>query len=149
MTEVRFYHLQHQSQEQVLPLLLGKALERGHKIVLKCANTQECEYLNQHLWTYSKESFLPHGSAANGDAVLQPIWITAEDENPNAADVLIVSENAVSQAQGEYALCCEMLSGHNPNAVAAARQRWKAYKEQGFEVTYWQQNENGGWEKKA
>lgn len=149
MTEIRFYHLQRQSQEQVLPALLSKALERGHRIVVKMVDDRAVEQMNEHLWTFNPNSFLPHGSAKDGNAEMQPIWLSAEDENPNGADVLIVGAGAQSAMQGDFTLCCEMLNGHDEQAVAAARGRWKVYKEQGFDVTYWQQGDAGGWEKKA
>ncbi len=149
MTEIRFYHLQRQSQEQVLPLLLSKALERGHKIVVKLIDERAVEQMNEHLWTFNPNSFLPHGSAKDGNEDQQPIWLTAKDENPNGADVLILGEGAESTMQGDFKLCCEMLNGHDEQAVAAARVRWKAYKDKDFDVTYWQQSDVGGWEQKA
>ena len=42
-----------------------------------------------------------------------------------------------------------MFDGHDDEAVSAARQRWKAHKDSGHALTYWQQTERGGWEKKA
>ncbi|PCI54862.1 MAG: DNA polymerase III subunit chi [Alphaproteobacteria bacterium] len=149
MTEIRFYHLQHQSQAQVLSVILLKALERGHRILVKMRNAAEIAQMNDYLWTFSPDSFLPHGSEKNGNAEMQPIWITAEDENPNKADVLILCQGVVSGQQADFTLCCEMLDGHDHQAISDARARWKTYKEQGFEVTYWQQSEAGGWEKKA
>ena len=149
MSEVRFYHLERQSQMQVLPLLLSKALERGHRIVVKMNNAGDVERMNDHLWMYDPGGFLPHGSAKNGAKELQPVFLTDEDENPNDADVLILCSGAHSQMQGDFTLCCVMLNGNDPEEVSAARARWKAYKEDGFDVTYWQQNERGGWDKKA
>lgn len=149
MTEVRFYHLQRQSQEQVLPVLLSKAMERGHKIVVKLLDDQAVAAMNEHLWTFNPNSFLPHGSEKDGNAELQPIWLTSEEENPNDADVLIVGAGAESAMQGDFTLCCEMLNGHDDQAVQAARARWKSYKEKEFDVTYWQQSERGAWEQKA
>ena len=35
------------------------------------------------------------------------------------------------------------------DTVNAARGRWSAYLEAGHHLTYWQQNDGGGWEKKA
>lgn len=149
MTEVRFYHLERQSQSQVLPLLLSKAYERGHKIVVKLRNAEEVERMNGHLWTFLDSSFLPHGSAKNGTAEVQPIWLTDKDENPNGADVLILCEGVESEMHGDFALCCEMLNGQDREAVSAARERWKSYKDKEFYVTYWQQSDAGGWNKKA
>lgn len=149
MTEVRFYHLEMQSQGQVVPIILSKALERGHKIIVKMGNAGEVEQMNDHLWSYDANSFLPHGSKKNGSSEFQPIYLTDIDENPNSADVLILCSGATSDTIGDFDLCCEMLNGHDQEAVSAARARWKAYKDKGYDVTYWQQNERGGWDKKA
>lgn len=149
MTEVRFYHLLQKSQDQVLPVILSKALERGHKVVVKLRNKKEVEHFNEHLWSFSPASFIPHGSANDGNEGMQPIWITAQDENPNGADVLILGQGTDADKIDGYALCCEMLDGHDVDDVQAARRRWKAYKEQGYDISYWQQNDRGGWDKKA
>ncbi len=152
MTEVRFYHLQTRTQNDVLPSLLSKAHERGKRTLVKMASEKEVGALDKHLWTFNPGSFLPHGSAKSikGEDVVaaQPIWLTDKDENPNSADVLIIAHGASSEMHGDFDLCCEMLDGHDEAAVADARGRWKTYKEQGFDVTYWQQNESGIWAKK-
>jgi DNA polymerase-3 subunit chi len=110
---------------------------------------ERVEALNGLLWTHGDRSFLPHGSARDGYAQEQPIWLTIEDENPNGARVLVLTDGASAASVADYALCCELFDGRDEAAVAAARERWKAYKAAGHELTYWQQTEAGGWEKKA
>ena len=110
------------------------------------------EALDKHLWTFNPNNFLPHGSAKTTKSdhkALQPVWLTCKDENPNEADVLILAQGASSEKIGEFDMCCEMLDGHDEAAVKEARERWKTYKEQGFEVTYWQQDQNGAWSKSS
>jgi len=41
-----------------------------------------------------------------------------------------------------------MFDGNDAEAVTSACQRWKDCVTAGFAVTYWQQNERGGWEKR-
>ena len=147
-TEVRFYHLERSGIEQVLPGLISKALENGHRIVVKTTDDREAERLNDHLWTYDPNSFLPHGTKKEGFADKQPVWLTSNDDNPNNADVLILTPSTESNEQSKYKLCCEMLDGRDESAVDAARTRWKKYKDEGFAVTYWQQGPKG-WEKKS
>jgi DNA polymerase-3 subunit chi len=147
-TEVRFYHLERQGIEQVLPGLISKALENGHRIIVKTANDNDLQRLNEHLWTHNPNSFIPHGAKKDGNADRQPVWLTTEDENPNNADVLILAQGAESASHGNFKLCCDMIDGRDPQAVTDARVRWKQYKDQGFAVTYWQQGEKG-WEKKS
>jgi DNA polymerase-3 subunit chi len=149
VTEIRFYHLQRKTLEDALPQILEKVLERGWRAAIMAASEERVEVLNQYLWTYRDHSFLPHGSARDGDAEHQPIWLTVEDENPSAGNVLILTDGAVSERVAEFPLVCELFDGNDPDAVLVARQRWKSYKAAGHDLTYWQQTERGGWEKKA
>ena len=152
MTEIRFYHLQTRTQDQTLPALLSKAHDMGKRIVVKMRTKQEVTALDKLLWVFNSSSFLPHGSAVSmkeAEAKLQPIWLTDIDENPNEADVLVVGHGADSEMYGDFSLCCKVFDGHDGEAVAKAREDWKAYKDQDFELTYWQQDEQGGWAKRS
>ena len=149
MTEIRFYHLQRKPLERALPELLEKVLERGSRAVVMAASEERVEALAGLLWTYDDRGFLPHGTARDGRAEHQPIWLTQGDENPNGADVLILTDGAETSALGDYSITCELFDGNDPDAVSAARGRWTGYKEAGHDLTYWQQTERGGWEKKA
>ena len=149
MTEVRFYHLKHKSADRALPEILEKALERGYRVVVKHGDEKALKSLNDSLWTYRPESFIPHGSAKEGFAEDQPIWLTMEDENPNEATVLITLGGATPANEENYNLYCDILEDHNPEAIGRSRERWKTYKDKGYEVTYWQQDERGQWLKKA
>jgi DNA polymerase-3 subunit chi len=148
MTEVRFYHLERQSLDDVLPSLVSKALEGGRKVLIKTKDEREAERLNEHLWVQNPSSFLPHGTRKDGYTERQPVFLTSDDENANKADVLILTQGTQSENMGDFSLCCEMLDGRDSDAVATARTRWKTYKDKGFEVTYWQQGDKG-WEKKT
>jgi DNA polymerase-3 subunit chi len=148
MTEVNFYHLQRSSLEQTLPDLLERSLARGWRAVVLSTVEERSEQLAQHLWTWRPDSFLPHGTAKDGHAADQPIWLTANDERPNDAQVLFLIDGATSARMDEYTRVCDIFDGIDPDAVAAARQRWKTAKEAGLDLTYWQQTDKG-WEKKA
>lgn len=153
MTEVRFYHLQRTALEQALPRILDKILERGWRAVVMADSPERVEALTQHLWTYDAASgagsFLPHGNAKDGYPEDQPIWLTATDENLNGATVLVLTDGTTSAHVGDYALCCDLFDGNDPSAVTAARERWRAAKAAGHDLTYHQQTERGGWERKV
>lgn len=149
MTDVRFYHLQRRSLEDTLPQLLGKILERASRAVVMAGSEERVEALATHLWTFDQRGFLPHGTARDGNASEQPIWLTTSEENPNGADVLVLTDGAAASDIGGFKICCELFDGNDDEAVAAARARWKVYAAAGHAVTYWQQTDRGGWEKKA
>jgi DNA polymerase-3 subunit chi len=149
MSEIRFYHLQRASLEDTLPVILERAYGRGERTLVMAGSPERVEALAAHLWTYKPESFLPHGTAKDGSAGAQPIYLTAEAENPNAAKVLILCDGAVRSDCGDFPLVCEMFDGNDEIAVAAARERWKAYKDAGHKLVYFQQSPAGKWEEKA
>ena len=94
-------------------------------------------------------SDLPHGSAVEGHAPQQPIWLTAADENPNGATFLFLTDGAQSAKIADFKRAFDLFDGRDPDAVTAARERWRRCKEAGFALTYWQQTDAGGWERKA
>ncbi len=143
MTEIRFYHLTRKTLEQALPELLEKTLERGWRAVVMAGSTERVEAMTHHLWTYKPDGFLPHGSEKDGDPEMQPVWLTTVDERPNGAEVLFLTDGATSEGVGDFQRVCEVFDGNDEAAVAAARQRWKAYKTAGHELSYWQQGERG------
>lgn len=150
MTEIRFYHLTRRPLEAVLPVMLERTVNRdGKRAIVMASSSERVEALNAHLWTYDDRGFLPHGSRVDGHAERQPVWLTDSDENPNGATVLFLADGAVSTQIDAVELVCELFDGNDPEATQAARGRWKAYKEAGHALTYWQQTERGGWERKA
>ena len=148
-TEVNFYHLTRSSLEDALPLLLIKTLRAGERAVVMLGSTERVDALNTFLWTFDPDGFLPHGSAKDGEADRQPVWLTHIDENPNEAAFLFVADRAKSEKVGDYKRCFELFDGRDDTAVADARERWKEYRSAGHAVVYWQQTPTGGWEKKA
>ena len=143
MSEVRFYHLTRKTLEQVLPELLEKTIERGSRAVVMTGSAERAEALTQHLWVYNPSGFLPHGNAKDGHAELQPIWLTAEDERPNEAEFLFLTDGANSAHLGDYARVFDIFDGNDALALAAARSRWGACKKDGHVLSYWQQTDKG------
>ncbi|HXV23548.1 MAG TPA: DNA polymerase III subunit chi [Alphaproteobacteria bacterium] len=149
MTEIGFYHLTRTPLERALPALLEKALAAGMRAVVMAGSEERIEALNQLLWSYEERSFLPHGSKRDGRPERQPVWLTTEDENPNGADCLVLTDGAVSTRVGAFRRCLDLFDGQDPDAVEAARLRWKDWKAAGHELSYWQQDESGRWQRKA
>jgi len=150
MTEILFYHLKGQRLEQVLPPLLQKSLERGWRVVVQASSEERIEALDAHLWTWRDDAFLPHGTWREPDAGEQPVLLTLDGENRNQAVVRFLVEGAELPADASaYQRLVLLFDGDDPDAVAAARERWAKAKNDGFEVTYWQADENGRWQRQA
>ena len=148
MPDVLFYHLEFQPLERVIPVLLEKTLERGWRAVIEVGSAERATALDTALWTYRDDSFLAHGLAGEETDPEQPVLITTGPENGNGATVRFFVDRAVPQSAAGYERIVYLFSGHDPDAVTEARAAWRVLRE-GNEVTYWQQDENGRWAKKA
>ena len=153
MTEIWFYHLQCQPLEKALPQILEKSLEKGWRAVVQASTEERLDALDAWLWIYSDASFLAHGRAADGDGDLQPVYLTTGVENPNGAALRIFVEaaemaRALAEPGAAYARAIVLFDGNDEDELLRARARWKAVREQGLAAAYWQQGENGRWEKK-
>ena len=151
MAEILFYHLERKPLEAVLPGLLQRSLERGWRVVVKAGSSERLEALSTHLWTFDEASFLPHGSAADGHAEAQPIWLTTEDDNPNGATVrfLVDGAEAALPAMAQYARTVFLFDAAEEAAVAGVRSAWKEAAAAGHDATYWRQDDSGKWAKQG
>lgn len=149
MTPVFFYHLERQPLDAVLPKLLAMSLERGWRVVVQAGSDERAEALAAQLWSFDDESFLPHGTKADGFPDLQPIWLTAADENPNNANIRMFVDGAEPGDIGGLTRAVILFDGNDPLAVEAAREGWKRLKAAGHEVSYFQQDEQGRWQNRA
>jgi DNA polymerase-3 subunit chi len=147
VAEIGFYHLLATPLERALPRLLELGLKAGFRIVVLAGSPERMEHLDAVLWSYDDASFLPHGSRRDGRPERQPVWLSDSDENPNRADMLVLTDGAVSARLSEYRRCLDLFDGNDETALAAARERWRRAKEAGHALTYWQQTASG-WAKK-
>ena len=147
MTQVGFYHLTKSSLEQVLPKLLEKVLAAKKRAVVKVGSPERLASLNAHLWNAGRGSFLPHGSSQDGNGADQPIWLTTEDDNPNGATFLILTEDLECPHSEDYERVLDVFDGTRAESLQLARSRWKLHKDQGREVVYWKQTTSQGWER--
>jgi DNA polymerase-3 subunit chi len=148
VAEVWFYHLERSSLEQALPELLEKTLQRGWKAVVRAREADRLAQLDEWLWTYRDDSFLPHGSDQEPNAARQPILLTTANENPNAADALFVVDGAELGETEGYQRCVVIFDGGDEQQLGMAREQFRAAKASGASVSYWQQKARG-WEKQA
>ncbi|HVZ10636.1 DNA polymerase III subunit chi [Rhodopila sp.] len=146
MTGIGFYHLTRSTLEQALPRLLQRTLAAGQRALVLTPDAATRTALDEALWR--QPVWLPHGTEADGDADLQPIWLSTEPVAANGARFLFLTHGASTDRIGAFDRAFDLFDGTREDAVQAARQRWKAARDAGHAVTYWQQTE-AGWQQKA
>ena len=149
MTDVNFYQLATRPLDAVLPRLLEKAVAGGYRTVIRSADAALLARLDAALWTYDAGSFLPH--AVDGPfAAAQPVLLTAEPADANAADLAAVVDGVLPGDLGAYRRVLYLFDGGDPAALDRARGHWRALKDRdGVTPVYWREGDGGRWEQAA
>ncbi|HYD38565.1 MAG TPA: DNA polymerase III subunit chi [Allosphingosinicella sp.] len=136
---VDFYHLTARPLEQVLPSVCEKVLAGGERLLV-VAEEGLLARLDEALWSYSKDSFLPHGRERPES---QPVLLSAEVAAVNGATHIALADGRWrDEALGfERAFYFFDESGRE-----SARDAWRALKDRPeAEARYWKQDERGKW----
>src|SRR4051812_31421778 len=154
MTEVFFYHLERKALEDVLPELVERSLAKPWRVLIKCESADRAAAIDNLLWTYDEQSFLPHAQLGDGDPARQPVLLTVEEENANDANVLFLVGGAEPPSWNDTLVdslsrVVLLFDGRDPEALASARQQWSEARAAQHDVTYWKQSAAGKWEKQG
>ncbi len=144
MTDIRFYHTAERTVISILPELLQKALAKAQAIVVCVPDVKQAQIIDDELWTFAPDSFLPHSQKEGS-----PITITAGSDK--VAPIIFATPDSIrAEINTDTELCCILFDGRDDGQVAAARTMWKSFKQNEIHnLTYWQQDMIGKWEKKA
>jgi DNA polymerase III subunit chi len=144
--QVDFYHLTRQPLERVLPRIAERVLEQGGRLLVVAAEKGRRVALDQLLWSYAPESFLPHGQAGGPFDAEQPVLISAALAAPNGARNVVLADGSWR----EEALAFDrVFHFFDEERIAEARTAWKGLADrEGIERRYWKQTETG-WEQAA
>lgn len=149
MAELYFYHLQNKTLEQALPSLLDKTLARGWRAVVEIPDPERLSAIDDHLWTFAEDSFLPHGRLGEGDNAADPIVLCTQSDEGKGDIRFLIGGAPLPAEMDAYQRIVIMVEPSDETCLVAARAQWKTAREAGHEIAYWQEDENGRWQKRA
>lgn len=144
-TEWWFYHLQRTTLERAVGPLLEKCLERDWRVLAVSSDVTRRATLDEALWTYSDDSFLPHGQAeaAGLEPSQQPVLISDKTDNLNSASVALLMDGVDLPVDTPFQRCMVMFDDGDGPTRQKAREQFKAAKDAGHVARYFQQSARG------
>jgi DNA polymerase III subunit chi len=134
VTRIDFYTLTEDSPGDRL-LLTCRLVQRAHgeglRVYIETPDDQTARTLDQLLWTFREDSFLPHGLVGETDAEITPILIGRGPGPSESAQVLVNLGFEVPVAMGGYDRLLEPID-HDPEVRTAGRRRYARYKALGY-----------------
>ncbi|MBO9711836.1 DNA polymerase III subunit chi [Sphingomonas sp.] len=145
--QVDFYHLTLRPLDRVLPQIAEKVLASGGRLLVVAGEAEARARLDQLLWSYAPESFLPHGQAGGAADALQPVLIAGDAAAANGARNVALADGVWREEALGFDRAFHFFGEER---VVEARAAWKALAgREGVERRYWKQNDAGRWEQAA
>lgn len=114
--------------------VIEKALQQKHTIFVLAASRAEAEQLDELLWTFRADSFVPHHLVGEGPTPPPPVRIGWAGIPPEANDLLVNLGAELPPQPRRFRRIIEIVGGDEPMREAA-RRHWREYKQQGYAVT--------------
>ncbi len=110
--------------------LAEKALKQKRQVLIVAGSPREAEALDEALWTFKAESFIPHHLVGDGPTPPPPVRVTWPAE---CRDILINLGAESAPSFERFHRVIEAVAGTDAEREQA-REHWKAYKRQGYGV---------------
>ena len=116
--------------------LVRKARAANCQIVLLAADRDQLAALDEALWTFSEQDFLPHVMAGDTLAAQTPIVLTDNDaaELPHH-QILINLSGAAPSHFARFERMFEIISSNDADKTAG-RDRYRLYQQRGYPLTH-------------
>jgi DNA polymerase III subunit chi len=150
MTRIDFYQIA--GDERTFACrLIDQVFHRGHKIYVHTLDIEQATRLDEHLWVFRPDSFIPHcliGSGASSGTssdvtsnlaanIDVPIKIGFDTEPEDHQDVLINLSGVIPLFFSRFDRVAEVVPV-DQNSRQAARKNYAFYKERGYSLNYHQ-----------
>jgi len=116
--------------------LVRKARAANCEIVLLAGDRAQLAALDEALWTFSEQEFLPHVIAGDALAAKTPVVLT---DNENAElphhQILINLSNASPTHFARFERMFEIISSNDADKTAG-RERYRYYQQRGYPLTH-------------
>lgn len=133
---VDFYLLasEHPEERSVLVCrLIEKAYTKGHRVYVHCANQVDAEHIDELLWTFKEDSFIPHNLQGEGPEPPPPVQIGYSKDPRGFNDILINLSQTIPEFYSKFKRIIELVINQEEDKVLS-RSKYKTYRSQRCEL---------------
>lgn len=130
MTRIDF-HLNVEDHLQYICRLVRKAFSQGLKVVCFSSDMNRLRELDDLLWTFSEDAFLPHVMTGHAQIHETPIILTHQVEDIRHYDLLINLDDDCPSFFARFDRLVEIV-GTDESHKKLARDRYRFYKDRGY-----------------
>ncbi|WP_075184605.1 DNA polymerase III subunit chi [Teredinibacter haidensis] len=136
MTRIDFYILQKSevaARHHFACRLVDKAVSQGNRVMIATNNEDESQLVDELLWSFRPESFVPHGQLTDHNADKSAVIISHEDDDPGHHHLLVNLRNNVPPEFSRFKRLAEIVV-QETRVLETTRQHYTFYKSRGYEL---------------
>lgn len=137
MTRIDFYILtaaaSHDARARFACRLAEKVWQKGYRVFIHTSSAFEAQQLDDLLWTFRAESFVPHAIASEPSGAPLPVLVGTGDEPALPLDLLINLSDVVPAYFQRFPRLAEIVEPNDAQREVA-RTRYRHYREQGYSL---------------
>ena len=107
--------------------LLEKAYQRGHRVFVFCDSKENAERLDELLWTYKEDSFIPHNLQGEGPEPPPPVQIGYCAEPRGFNDILLNMSPTIPDYFARFQRVMEIVAADD-TAKEISRNHYREYR---------------------
>ncbi|MDH5357065.1 MAG: DNA polymerase III subunit chi [Gammaproteobacteria bacterium] len=136
MTRVSFYILkgsEEADRQEFACRLAEKAYKLGKQVYIHAPDEQQCEQINQTLWSFRADSFVPHELDTGSNESDCPVLIGHTSAPPRLMDLLINLDSEQPKFFSQFERVAELIND-DEQIKTSGRDRYQFYKHRGYEL---------------
>ncbi len=136
MTQIDFYILTGQAQADRFQLacrLVEKAWNAGHRVCINTETQQDAAHIDNLLWTFNEQSFIPHDLAEKSHPDITPVSISVKLNKSEEHDVLVNLASSIPECFSQFERLLEPVDKDEKNR-SASRERYRYYRDCGYTI---------------
>ncbi|MBF0159031.1 MAG: DNA polymerase III subunit chi, partial [Magnetococcales bacterium] len=133
------------SWEESLVAISDKIYQRQLRLLIVAETEALARQLDDLLWRQPHNGFLPHGLCGGRHDRRQPILIGTSVNDSNGATHLISAVTQPIDAPDRFDMLLDFVHPNDAEQMQQSRQRYRYYRQQGYVMEYWRQDDSGAW----
>ena len=137
MTEVLFVEVTASRMEMRACEIAERTYVQGDKLQIIAADQQQAARLDDLLWTFKPDSFVPHRfSRDEKDEVTSPVVITIGEEKIPGFEFLLMLNYCAVEIVAQFSQVIHLVVVDSQECLEASRHYWAQLKEAGFRLRH-------------
>ncbi|MDC3081804.1 DNA polymerase III subunit chi [Paracoccaceae bacterium] len=139
-----FYNSSHRDVVTDIAWLTQNIFTKNNRIVIFCTDQDTVEVVDDFLWSYRDDGFIPHSIKKHGETSLDPILVTTDLDGGYEHNILLALNGVLIEEKDwqRFAKIYYFFDDQDNKEKENARSMWKSFSSLDVDCKYWINKKN-------